>query len=181
MQLEQYETFQKMSFRNRCLVRGAERVIMLSVPLVGGRDQKEKISAVRIENGQQWQKQHFRSIESCYNKSPFFLHYRESLEALLMKSYPTLWDLDLATIEWVLSKLRLKVGISFTEAFQKEAGPGCMDLRNRYSPANRNNFPVEPYQQVFDDAFEPNLCILDLLFNLGPAARMYLVNQTQQG
>ncbi|WP_431215712.1 WbqC family protein [Puia sp. P3] len=37
---EQYETYQKMSFRNRCQITGGEGIINLNIPLEGGRDQK---------------------------------------------------------------------------------------------------------------------------------------------
>lgn len=36
--IEQYERWQKMSFRNRCSIAGANGRIDLSVPVVGGRN-----------------------------------------------------------------------------------------------------------------------------------------------
>ena len=72
---EQYESYQKMSFRNRCQVLGAGKLINLSVPLLGGRDQKTAITQIKIDYGQDWATQHWRTLESCYNKSPFFIYY----------------------------------------------------------------------------------------------------------
>src|SRR6188768_243256 len=74
---EQYENFQKMGFRNRCQVAGPLKVIDLTVPLVGGRDQKTLITGIWIDNNSRWQWQHWRTIESCYNKSPFFFYYKD--------------------------------------------------------------------------------------------------------
>jgi len=174
---EQYESYQKMSFRNRCQVLGAGKLINLSVPLLGGRDQKTAITEIEIDYGQDWPTQHWRTLESCYNKSPFFMYYADSLRQLLFLRYPTLWELDLASFNWVNAKLGNTIEVSFTDAFQKHAVDGIIDCRNRLLPANREAFMLEPYQQVFGNVFHPNLSILDLLFNLGPQSMDYLMRQ----
>ena len=48
IEIEQYETYQKMSFRNRCMVAGSNGVVGLSVPLEKGRGQRELMKNVRI-------------------------------------------------------------------------------------------------------------------------------------
>ena len=174
---EQYESYQKMSFRNRCQVLGAGKLINLSVPLLGGRDQKALITQIEIDYGQDWPTQHWRTLESCYNKSPFFMHYADSLRELLFYRYATLWELDMASFNWVNAKLGNSIKASFSEDFQKQASDGMIDCRNGFLPANREKFKLEPYQQVFGQVFQTNLSILDLLFNLGPQARDYLMRQ----
>src|ERR1700761_5322047 len=82
---EQCETYQKMSFRNRCQILGAEGVIDLSIPLVGGRATKGLIRDVRIAGDRKWQDQHWKTIVSCYNRSPWFEYYRDGLEELYRK------------------------------------------------------------------------------------------------
>src|SRR5579872_5298912 len=83
--IEQCETYQKMSFRNRCQIAGAEGVIDLSIPLVKGRDQKTFIRNVKIADGLPWQAQHWKTIVSCYSRSPWFEFYRDELEGLYRK------------------------------------------------------------------------------------------------
>ena len=176
--LERCETYQKMSFRNRCQILGPDKVINLTVPLLGGRDQKALISEVRIDNSQAWQTQHWRTLESCYNKSPFFLHYRDGLQGLLFKKYETLWELNEAALHWVFSKLKVSAQVSHTSKFEKQPPNDCIDLRNQFLPSNRKSFGLTAYQQVFERPFETNLSILDLLFNLGPQSTGYLSSQS---
>ena len=176
--LEQYENYQKMSYRNRCEVLGLGKVINLTVPIVGGRDQKQLVTTVMIDNGQPWQMQHWRTIESCYNKSAFFLHYKEDLKSVIFAPYDSLMQLCVATIQWSLQKLKAAVLIGYTDTFNKTVGGDCIDLRNRFKPSNRIQQMLTPYQQVFQQPFENNLCILDLLFNMGPQSSAYLTQQT---
>lgn len=166
-----------MSYRNRCQVLGAKGVLNLSVPLSGGRDQKRMTSEVKIDYSGNWQLQHWRTLESCYNKSPFFFYYRDSLKELLSTNYKNLWELDLATLHWTLDRLKARVTIAVTEKFEKTPAAEITDLRNRFLPQGRQQRIFEIYQQVFDLPFETDLCILDLLFNLGPQSPAYLARQ----
>ena len=56
--IEAYETFQKMSFRNRYVISGADNIINLSIPIAGGREQKTLIKDVRIDNATNWHTRH---------------------------------------------------------------------------------------------------------------------------
>src|SRR5580658_7890826 len=84
---EQYEHYQKMSFRNRCIISGANGRIHLSVPLAFGREQKTLTREVKILASSDWQKSHWKTIVSCYNRSPWFEFYRNELEALYKKQF----------------------------------------------------------------------------------------------
>ena len=60
IQIEQYESYQKMSFRNRCVVAGSNGPVNLSVPLEKGRGQKVLMKDVRISHSANWRVQHWR-------------------------------------------------------------------------------------------------------------------------
>ena len=60
IKFELYESWQKMSFRNRTLVAGSHGPISLSVPLENGRNQRILLKDVKISHQQAWEKQHWR-------------------------------------------------------------------------------------------------------------------------
>lgn len=179
VKFELYESFRKMSFRNRCVVMGSNGPITLSVPLEDGRDQRLPFREVRIANRQQWQSQHWKTITSCYNRSPWFEFYRHELEALYRLPFQFLVDWNMACWGWMIRQLDLPVKTSHTENYQTYYNESeCLDWRNRLLPKSiLSEFP-EPvrYRQVFEDrtGFVPHCSILDLLFCEGKNARSVL-------
>jgi WbqC-like protein family len=172
---EQYETYQKMSFRNRCQITGAEGLINLSIPLAKGRDQKTLIREVRISDRQPWQAQHWKTIVSCYSRSPWFEFYRHELEALYQRRFDFLLDWNLSCFEWSLRVLGLSIPVSLTERYKKEYDDeNVTDWRGEILPKNREGGPK--YRQVFEEriGFIPNLSVLDLLFCEGKEAIRYI-------
>ena len=158
---------------NRCTLLGGNGPITLTVPLDGGRNQKTIFKEIKILNKEKWQDRHWKTINSCYNKSPWFDHYRDSLGLLYAKRFELLIDWNFSCLEWICDKLAISTRFSLTDKFEKnyEAG-GYVDLRGELIPATINNkFPdVERYPQVFGDrfGFVPNLSVLDYLFCVGP-------------
>ena len=189
---EQYEYYQNMSFRNRCQVAGAEGTINLSIPLEKGRDQRNLLKDVKISDRDDWQGQHWKTIVSCYSRSPWFEFYRDELEGLYRKRFSFLLDWNLACFEWSIGILKMPVMVSLTKEYQKNYEEGnWADWRGKILPKNREGLtrnsnepirdPVGPpapvkYRQVFEEriGFLPNLSILDLLFCEGKNARLLL-------
>jgi hypothetical protein len=164
--------YRKMSFRNRCLVAGAQGVISLSVPLQEGRNQQLPMNEVLIVRGENWRGRHFKSIQSAYNRSPFFDHYRDELASIFEKRSDHLVEWNLHCLNWVIEKLEWKVKVSLTESVIPFGSGEMDDRRNRVLPKNYSLWNPVKYRQVFEErtGFFPNLSILDLLFNTGPEA-----------
>ncbi len=177
IEIAQYEAYPKTSFRNRTIIAGSNGLIVLSVPLQKGRIQKSQTKDVKISYDQDWQEQHWRSIVSCYGKSPFFEYYQDSLKVLFKKKQEYLLDLNLASQEWALKQLKSKLIPSY--ALEQEANfrQTENDIRDQFKP---NDFQMVlnkvSYPQVFEDriGFQANLSILDLLSCMGPASKSLL-------
>ncbi|MBS1975274.1 MAG: WbqC family protein, partial [Bacteroidetes bacterium] len=169
------ESYQKMSFRNRCSIAGANGPIDLSIPLQHGRNQKALVKDVRIAPSK-WQARHLKSIESGYNRSPWFEFYKEELYHLYAVPCTFLVDWNLACFEWSIKKLGLQISFSLTESYQEVYDEDFVDFRNKILPKNVRAFPALPYRQVFERklGFVPNLSVLDLLFCEGKNAAVLL-------
>ena len=179
VELERYECFQKMSYRNRMQLLGPHGVQNLSIPIVGGREKKGvPIMEVEVDYSGRWMAEHWRSLESWYNRSPFFFHYGPMVKELLEQQPPLLWDLARNSQVWALRQLGWEGVLAETEQWNTLLPEGGKDYRNHFLPRHRMAVAVPPYQQVFGTGFESNLSVLDLLFNLGPDSYNYLLNET---
>ena len=167
-----YESYHKMSFRNRCVIAGAEGIINLSVPLRDGRNQHLPMKEVVISETEHWQSRHLKSIRSAYNRSPFFEYYQDDLEALYRKPFSRLAEWNLACLKWLEEKMDWPAEIRFTETAIPFRTSGWEDRRNLVLPKNYHQWNPVKYRQVFEErtGFFPNLSILDLLFNTGREA-----------
>jgi hypothetical protein len=164
------ELFRKMTCRNRYRIATANGLLQLSVPIMGGREQRKPMREIKIDNKTDWQKQHWRSVFSAYGRAPFFEHYGPELEHLFRQQYEYLVDFNRVTIDWAAKNLRLQNIFSSVadESFLNTAA----DLRMK--TAQPEEMPV--YTQVFEDryGFMPDLSVLDMLMNEGPAAAVLL-------
>lgn len=176
--LEVHETYPKQTFRNRCHIATAAGVLSLTIPVNRINGNHTKTCDIHIDNSKNWQLLHWRSIITAYNKSPYFLYYRDQFEPMFSRKYELLIDFNKELLDNILNALRSKT----TEAFyttEYETNPEFLDLRNSFHPKYplRQITCVLPrYMQAFEEfhGFLPDLSILDLLFNLGPDALPYL-------
>ncbi|HUB61011.1 MAG TPA: WbqC family protein [Puia sp.] len=176
---DQYETYQKMGFRNRCQIAGAQGVVDLSIPLEKGRDQRTLVRDVRISGRQPWAAQHWKTIVSCYSRSPWFDHYRDELAGLYGRRFDYLLDWDLACFDWSVRALGLGIQVGLTERWLKDYPmTEAEDWRGRLKPNGKAEGVGDTvrYRQVFEErvGFLRNLSILDLLFCEGKNAVKYI-------
>lgn len=179
--IEQFEHFNKQTYRNRCEVLGGNGTITLIVPVVKGRGPKVLIKDLKVSYEMDWQRNHWRTIFSAYNSSPYFEYYQDDLEPVFKKKWKYLLDLNQETNRIIYNLLELEGKVRLTEDFE-EIPKGTLNYREAISPKNKIQkdlafYPTE-YTQVFTDkfGFTPNLSILDLLFNEGPNSDTILRN-----
>lgn len=180
--IEQHEHFIKQTYRNRTVILGANGTIPLIVPVEKGREQKIKIKDLRIAYDEDWQRNHWRTIFSAYNSSPFFEYYADDLEPFFRKKSVFLFDFNQQITGTILEILEIPTQLILTESFE-QIPDNCANFRKKISPkahlnADDSNFTAQPYTQVFSEKFGfiPDLSILDLLFNEGPSANTVLMN-----
>jgi WbqC-like protein family len=169
--LEAFENFQKQTHRNRCEILGANKVDILTVPVIKASGQKKIFKEVEIDYSQNWHSIHWRAMESAYRNSPYFEFYFPYFQDILFKKYRYLIDLNVDLMTLCLKLLRWDKEIRFTKCWEKEYNEEMKDLRSKIHPSRDKNSFIQkwkPYRQVFGNNFVKNLSILDLLFNEGP-------------
>lgn len=175
--IEAHENYIKQSLRNRCFIYAANGVLPLSMPVQRKRTPFQATKDIKIDYSTPWQINHWRSIVSAYNASPFFIYFKDDLLAFYEKKYDFLIDFNTQTLDWLLSKvLGLSVNIKMTDKYVKDY-LSEKDLRyictakRKCKPENMlADDTTVPYFQMFAHkfGFKANLSIIDLLFNEGP-------------
>lgn len=172
--IEIHDHFIKQTYRNRCKIYGANGLLQLSIPVK--KDQiKTKVKDIQIDYDTNWQKMHWKSIESAYRSSPFFEFYADDLIPFYFGEYKYLYEFNSEIQKVILDLLETNPNIKFTKDFIEFDNPEFEDYRERIHPKKNiddRNFKIDRYNQVFEEkyGFIENLSIVDLLFNEGPNA-----------
>ena len=167
--------FSKMSFKNRMVIATAQGPLHLSIPIVGGRDQKTPMNEIRIAYDSPWKSQHFKAISVNYKRAPYFEYYADNLKSLYDNDYEHLNDFLLATQHWTKQQLKAKWLI------ETSIEQPTFNVETKWMDSIKpNNFQTEgkqfQYQQVFDTGFIQNACILDALFAMGGKQALSMIS-----
>lgn len=172
---EVMEHFPKQTYRNRCDINTDKGITSLSIPVEKPNGNKTLTKDILPADHDDWQRKHWRAIESAYKSAPFFEHYAYDLEPLFLKKGLTLVEYNVQFIDYLKEALDLPLNYTLSTEFTVNS-PN--DYRESIlSKHNYQNFETAPYQQVFpgEEHYKPSLSILDLLFCEGPMARKLLI------
>ena len=182
------EHYVKRSYRNKCSILSANGVMALTVPLSrSSSDDADLTHAamkdLKVSYDDNWRHVHWQSLVSAYNMSPFFEYYEDDIKPLFERKFDYLVDLNAEAMDIVNRLLMMDdVTINVSETYIP-AQTVELDLRNQITPKTHfDDFCQKEYYQVFSEryGFQPNLSILDLLFNLGPESRVVLRDSLKQ-
>ena len=175
VQIEQWDSFQKQTYRNRCLIATTNGIQALTFPIERGTS--PLIKDIRISDHGNWRHLHWNALQSAYGESPFFPYYQDDIRPFFEKRWDYLLEFNEAIREKMCELIDIQPKVSYTEGYV--SSPIIKDFRSAINPKHPEpdaDFTPKPYYQVYQQkqGFLPNLSILDLLFNMGPESIFYL-------
>ena len=180
--IEQHDTYQKQTYRNRCIIATANGLQALTVPVehetLNIKHETLKVKDLRISDHNNWRRIHWNALQSAYSESPFFDYYADDIHPFFEKKYEFLIDFNEAIRQKVCELLDIHPNVSYTSDFRLQTSD-ITDFReviHAKHPQPDKDFAPQRYWQVFEGkhGFQANLSILDLLFNMGPESIFYL-------
>ena len=157
--------YQKLNRYDECLIERHESFI------------------IRISDHANWRHVHWNALLSAYGESPFFEYYQDDIRPFYEKKYEFLFDFNMETTAKMIELLDIRPKISITEAYiqskELKEENEIKDFRDAIRPKKPlpdPEFESKRYYQVYGQkhGFQPNMSILDLLFNEGNEAIFFL-------
>lgn len=160
------ETFPRQTLRNRCVIVNANGLQNLSIP-VGRESGHETLTCdIQISYAEDWIKNHLRSIESAYRRTPYYEYYIDAITTILEKKHTHLATLNFDLLNYLIEK----IGLTCSVDMQISDTTLSIEMNELVNPKNNSSFQTKEYLQTFTErfGFQNNLSCLDLLFNEGP-------------
>jgi hypothetical protein len=177
--IEQFETYPKQTYRNRCVVYGSNGIQLLQVPVEAGSFHKIMTKDIKIAFHTPWQKNHRSTLETVYKSSPFYEYYMDDIFPFYQKKYTFLIDynndINSVCMKWLKLNTKPILTTNFIKSFEGQ-DYRCSIHPKAQKQAEDELFEPAVYQQVFSErnGFLGNLSVLDLVMNTGPDAKMVL-------
>lgn len=165
------ERYTKQTFRNRAEFFSANGRDSFTIPVQKVGYPSPPTSEVMISEHGDWRHKFWQLLRSSYHSSPYWVHYCDRIEQLVyhmeprLVEYNHLW-LSLLCSIWEFDTPPLtEVECNFHPEIIDPSHISLLPSPNRY-------------WQVFEErhGFQPYLSSIDLLLNLGPEGRLYLLD-----
>ncbi|WP_420430188.1 WbqC family protein [Kordiimonas sp.] len=193
----------KRSWRTRNKIKTREGTRWISVP-VQKMPRGHLICDTRIDGTENWKERHLNQIREAYKGAPYFDNYYGELENELTKNRCYLSELNEDLIRWVMvhlgieTEVRSTVGLGATGqkterllsvlnkvgATEYLSGPAAQSYieHSRFEECGiyleYKSYQYPEYSQQWQ-GFAGDVTVLDLLFNTGPEAPLYLKSQAE--
>jgi WbqC-like protein len=193
------------SWRNRNRIKTASGPRWITVPVL--HERATKIDEARLVDDQRWAEKHVRAITLAYQRAPHFTRYAEPLFAILRGGHATISELNVALVRWVMGELGIRTELRRSgdlalpddrDADKLErplriltrlgataylAGPTAKPYtdRERFRAAGValefKSYDYPDYPQLHGP-FEPQVSVIDLLFQCGAESRALWKSRT---
>ena len=191
--IERHESFIKQTYRNRMIIPTTNGPLSLTIPT--NHNTSLAMKDIRISDHANWRHVHWNALLSAYGESPFFEYYQDDIRPFYEKKYEFLFDFNMEITEKMIELLDIRPKISITNeyflseerkvkreefnSFTNHKVESIKDFREAIRPKKPlpdAEFESKRYYQVYEQrfGFQPNMSILDLLFNEGNEAIFYL-------
>ena len=194
--------YDKHGWRNRNAIKTAQGSQWLTIPVntKGCVSEGKVIKDIPILWDTPWTEKHLKSIHQNYAKAPFFKDYANLLDSIFGRKDSLLADFACATTELIARELgnnhtkfirsseigaegskteRLIGLLKKIKATHYISGPSAQEYieREKFDEAGISlefmAYDYPEYPQLYG-AFQPQVSILDLLFNMGSDAEKYI-------
>ncbi|MGD8561841.1 MAG: WbqC family protein [Desulfarculaceae bacterium] len=193
--------YDKHGWRNRNRIKGPQGSVWLTVPVITKKQQKPKVNQVLVNPSQpKWPQKHLGTIRQYYAKAPYFEDYFPALQAVLLKPWQLLLELDLELINLLRSWLGIETEMVLASEldcphpdptgrlvaicrelgadvfYEGASGRDYMDLSQFQDVGIQvvfQEYQPRPYPQQYGE-FVPFLSALDLVLNCGPVSSDYI-------
>jgi hypothetical protein len=184
--------YKKNEFQNRNRIKTVDGWQWLTVPVTYRFPQR--IYEVGVNQTVDWQRKHLQALKTNYRKAPFFDTYIGKFEKFYQQPYELLAEVNVACIKLLMDLLGLKNKVVLSSSLQVETedptlrlveicqtldGDTYLSGRDGAKYMDLDTFHSHQIEIIFQDfnhpeypqcygPFEPNLSVVDLLFNCGP-------------
>ena len=135
--IEQYDSYQKQTYRNRCVIATANGLQALTVPVEHNANcqlstvncpldpvalhlqVKEFVKDLRISDHNQWRKVHWNALQSAYRESPFFEYYVDDIRPFFEHKYDFLIDFNEAIRQKICELIDIHPHVEYTTEYVK--------------------------------------------------------------
>ena len=178
--IERCESFQKQTYRNRCLIASTQGVQALTVP-IKSEEVKVKseefpsgvpvdstegmaaansslftlhsslINSVRISDHGNWRHLHWNALKSAYGESPFFEYYEDDLRPFFQPDWEFLFDFNEAIRKKMCELLDIHPNVHYTESFTSPLS----SLLSPLSSIRDYRYAIQPKHPAPDADFTP--------------------------
>ena len=92
--IEHHDNYVKQTYRNRCVITGANGPLPLTIPVEKPDAPKAPMRDIRISDHGNWRHLHWNALVSAYRTTPFFEYYEDDFRPFYEERWEFLVDFN---------------------------------------------------------------------------------------